>query len=89
MTTVSTATAAPERAGRPAASLYRAVWRWHFYAGLITLPFLILLAVTGGLYLFRAEIDGLIHRDVKRVEARMTGERPPSEIVAQAVKAFP
>jgi len=89
MTTVSTAAAAPERAGRPAASLYRAVWRWHFYAGLITLPFLILLAVTGGLYLFRAEIDGLIHRDVKRVEARMTGERPPSEIVAQAVKAFP
>lgn len=89
MTTVTTAAAAPERAGRPAASLYRAVWRWHFYAGLITLPFLILLAVTGGLYLFRAEIDGLIHRDVKRVEARMTGERPPSEIVAQAVKGFP
>jgi uncharacterized iron-regulated membrane protein len=89
MTTVSTAAAAPERAGRPAVSLYRAVWRWHFYAGLITLPFLILLAVTGGLYLFRAEIDGLIHRDVKRVEARTTGERPPGEIVAQAVKAFP
>nr|WP_047575512.1 PepSY domain-containing protein [Methylobacterium sp. ZNC0032] len=89
MTTVTTAAAASERAGQPAASLYRAVWRWHFYAGLITLPFLILLAVTGGLYLFRAEIDGLIHRDVKRVEARMTGERPPSEIVAQAVKAFP
>lgn len=89
MTIVSTAAVAPERAGRPAASLYRAVWRWHFYAGLITLPFLILLAVTGGLYLFRAEIDGLIHRDVKRVEARTTGERPPSEIVTQAVKAFP
>ncbi|WP_306225640.1 PepSY-associated TM helix domain-containing protein [Bosea beijingensis] len=89
MTTVSTAAAAPERTAGPAASLYRAVWRWHFYAGLITLPFLILLAVTGGLYLFRAEIDGLIHRDVKRVEARATAERPPGEIVAQAVKAFP
>lgn len=89
MTTVTTAAAAPERAGRPTASLYRAVWRWHFYAGLITLPFLILLAVTGGLYLFRAEIDGLIHRDVKRVEARTASERPPLEIVAQALKAFP
>lgn len=89
MITVSSATAAPERAGRQAASLYRAVWRWHFYAGLITLPFLILLAVTGGLYLFRAEIDGLIHRDVKHVEARQTPERPPSEIMAQAVKTFP
>ena len=88
MTTVSTAAAAPERADRRAASFYRAVWRWHFYAGLITLPFLILLAVTGGLYLFRAEIDGLIHRDLKQVEARATGERPPTEIVAQAVKTF-
>ncbi|MCX5514854.1 PepSY domain-containing protein [Kaistia algarum] len=28
--------------------LYRAVWRWHFYAGLYVLPFLIMLAVTGG-----------------------------------------
>ena len=88
MTTVSTAPAAPERADLRAASLYRAVWRWHFYAGLITLPFLILLAVTGGLYLFKAEIDGLIHRDVKRVEARVGAERPPSEIITQATKAF-
>ena len=78
MTPATTAAAAPERAGRPPASLYRAVWRWHFYAGLITLPFLILLAVTGGLYLFRAEIDGLIHRDVKRVEARMTSSGRPA-----------
>ncbi len=27
--------------------LYRAVWRWHFYAGLFVAPFLITLAVTG------------------------------------------
>ena len=27
---------------------YRAVWRWHFYAGLLVLPFLIILSVTGG-----------------------------------------
>ncbi|MGN7294781.1 PepSY-associated TM helix domain-containing protein [Rhizobium sp. SAFR-030] len=36
---------------------YRAIWRWHFYAGLIAVPFMILLAVTGSLYLFRDEID--------------------------------
>src|SRR6218665_3780021 len=89
MTIVSTATAAPERVGRPAASLYRAVWRWHFYAGLITLPFLVLLAVTGGLYLFRTELDAAIHRDVKRVEARTTAQRMPSEIVARALEALP
>lgn len=27
--------------------LYRAVWRWHFYAGLVVVPFLMMLAVTG------------------------------------------
>lgn len=37
--------------------LYRSFWRWHFYAGLIALPFLAWLAVTGGLYLFKPEIE--------------------------------
>ena len=41
-----------------APSLYRAVWRWHFYAGLLVLPFLIWLAVTGAAFLFQKEIDG-------------------------------
>lgn len=27
--------------------LYRAVWRWHFYSGLIVVPFLMMLATTG------------------------------------------
>jgi uncharacterized iron-regulated membrane protein len=30
-----------------ATRLYRAVWRWHFYAGLFAIPFLIMLAITG------------------------------------------
>lgn len=49
---------------------YRAVWRWHFYAGLLVLPFLMLMALTGGLYLFKTEIDGLIYRPLSHVEAR-------------------
>ena len=36
---------------------YRAVWRWHFYAGLFVLPVLMLMALTGGLYLFKPEIE--------------------------------
>jgi uncharacterized iron-regulated membrane protein len=40
------ATAAqPEAAAN--SRLYRAVWRWHFYAGLYVIPFLVMLAVTG------------------------------------------
>jgi uncharacterized iron-regulated membrane protein len=27
--------------------LYRTIWRWHFYAGLVVVPFMLVLAVTG------------------------------------------
>jgi uncharacterized iron-regulated membrane protein len=32
--------------------LYRAIWRWHFYAGLFVVPFLLTLAVSGLVILF-------------------------------------
>jgi uncharacterized iron-regulated membrane protein len=32
--------------------LYRAIWRWHFYAGLFVVPFLLILAVSGLAILF-------------------------------------
>ena len=72
-----------------ASDLYRAVWRWHFYAGLFVLPFLITLAVTGAAYLFRDEIDAIIHADIKRVEVAQTGTLSPEAIVASAVTAVP
>jgi uncharacterized iron-regulated membrane protein len=33
------------------------IWRWHFYAGLFVIPFVLILSVTGGLYLFKADFD--------------------------------
>lgn len=47
-------------------SLYRAIWRWHFFAGLLVIPFMLNLAVTGSLYLFKDEIDNTVfaHRNV-------------------------
>jgi uncharacterized iron-regulated membrane protein len=77
-------------AAAPSTDLYRAVWRWHFYAGLLVLPFLISLAVTGALYLFRDEIDALVHADLKQVAIRadMTPV-PPSAMVAAALAAHP
>ena len=41
------APAAPEPASAPANALYFAIWRWHFYAGLYVVPFLLMLAITG------------------------------------------
>ncbi len=68
---------------------YRAIWRWHFYAGLIAAPFMILLAVTGSLYLFRDEIDGTLfaHRNV--VAAQASAPLSPSELVSRAQAAVP
>ncbi|OBZ96814.1 PepSY-associated TM helix domain-containing protein [Pararhizobium polonicum] len=75
---------------RSPSDLYRAVWRWHFYAGLLVLPFLVTLAITGALYLFRDEIDGLVHADLKRVEITENGAKAtPSAMVAAALAAYP
>ena len=48
--------------------LYRTLWRWHFYAGLICIPFVIWLAVTGSVYLFRPQIEAWFDRDVAVLE---------------------
>lgn len=37
--------------------LYRAIWRWHFYAGLFVVPFILLLSLTGAIYLFKPQLD--------------------------------
>ena len=44
-------------AGPPASAAYRTFWRWHFYAGLFVLPFVLILSVTGSIYLFKPQID--------------------------------
>jgi len=82
--------AAPQ-AQAPAApsDLYRAVWRWHFYAGLLVLPFLVLLAVTGELYLFRDEIDRAWHADLKQVVAQERAMLPASRLIDAALAAHP
>jgi hypothetical protein len=33
------------------------VWRWHFYAGLLVVPLVILLALSGTLFLFKPQVE--------------------------------
>ena len=42
-------------------------WKWHVIAGLITLPFVLLLSVTGALYLLKQDYENLIYSDIKYV----------------------
>ena len=48
--------------------LYRIIWRWHFYAGMIIAPALIVVAATGALYIFKDELEGVLHPGVMYVE---------------------
>lgn len=90
MTDVTIGRAQDGTTARSASDLYRAVWRWHFYAGLLVLPFLISLAVTGALYLFRDELDAILHAELKTVAVR-EGQplAKPSVMVSAALAAYP
>jgi uncharacterized iron-regulated membrane protein len=68
----------PSRPKRPATSggWFRAVWRWHFFASFLVVPVLLMLAVTGLIYLFRFELEPLMHPDLMKVD-------PPAGAVAQ------
>jgi uncharacterized iron-regulated membrane protein len=41
---------------------YRTVWRWHFYAGLFCIPFVLWLATTGTIFLFKPQIERFLDR---------------------------
>lgn len=59
-----TADAAAEAAVRERTTWpgYRTVWRWHFYAGLFSIPFVLWLSITGSIYLFKPQIEGWLDR---------------------------
>jgi uncharacterized iron-regulated membrane protein len=47
--------------------LYARVWRWHFFAALIVIPFVLWQSVTGVLYLWNRELASLTHRELVHV----------------------
>jgi len=61
----------PERrtdSPRRAWPCYQALWRWHFYAGLLSIPFILWLSVTGSIYLFRPQIEAWLDRPYEHFE---------------------
>lgn len=87
MTDISLSAAQVARGDQTA--LYRAVWRWHFIAGLLVTPFVLLLAITGAIYLFKDEINDVLHRDLRIVPISQSAPLPPSAIVGAALAAQP
>lgn len=69
---------------RLAAQVYLAVWRWHFWAGLLVSPVLIALAVTGTLIVFQPQLEPLLDRDLYFIEDG-SGPQVPLQAFAEAV----
>lgn len=68
-------------------SLYRTLWRWHFYAGLMVMPLILILSVTGALYLFKPQVERWEERAFQNLGT--TGAVSPNRQVEAALAAFP
>jgi uncharacterized iron-regulated membrane protein len=71
-----------------AKQLYMAIWRWHFYAGIIFAPFILILSVTGAIYLFKPQLENWMYHDYYYIKAG-NHKISPSEQIAEVKKDFP
>jgi uncharacterized iron-regulated membrane protein len=68
-------------------ALYCTLWRWHFYAGLFVIPFVIVLALSGSVFLFKPQIDRWEERAFQGLPVAQATS--PREQVEAALAAFP
>lgn len=78
-------TAGGDRAG---GYLYGAVWRWHFYAGLCVLPFVLVLALSGLAMLVSGPIDRSLHAELLQVTPAGAPLAASAQVAAVA-EAYP
>jgi len=68
-------------------SLYRTLWRWHFYAGVFVLPMIVILSLTGAVFLFKPQIDRWEERAWRGLP--VAGAVTPDTQVAAALASYP
>jgi len=68
---------------------YRTLWRWHFYAALFVMPFLVVLAITGTLYCFQPQIEPLLYPHRLTVTPAATPRLAEDDLFARAMAAVP
>lgn len=65
-----------------------AAWRWHFYAGLFVIPFMIMLSITGIFMLYKAEIEAWQYPDQTYVTVQAE-ERTAGELLTSVKSQYP
>jgi uncharacterized iron-regulated membrane protein len=65
--------------------LYARLWRWHFFAAFIVIPFVLWQSATGTLYLWSERLMDGMHPELRFVEA-CAQRQPPSEQIGAALR---
>jgi len=68
-------------------TLYRTLWRWHFYAGLLVVPLVMILSLSGAAYLFKPQVDRWEERAFRSLPAEIAVS--PARQRDAALAAFP
>ncbi|QHE92513.1 PepSY domain-containing protein [Pandoraea fibrosis] len=71
------------------AGQYRTLWRWHFYAGLFVMPWLMVLAITGTLYVFQPQIEPWLYHDRMVVAASTSPRLSDQALMERAAASLP
>ncbi|WAL84053.1 PepSY domain-containing protein [Pandoraea sp. XJJ-1] len=71
------------------AGRYRTLWRWHFYAGLFVMPWLMVLAVTGTIYVFQPQIEPWLYHDRMVVAASQAPRLTEQTLMKRAAASLP
>ncbi|EGR0729174.1 PepSY domain-containing protein, partial [Vibrio cholerae] len=85
---MSTVTTPQPTAAARRKTLYFLTWRWHFYAGLFVVPFMLMLALTGLVMLFDDEIEQARYAELLNVTPQAQ-VMPVSQQLAAVQKAYP
>ena len=65
-------------------TLQHRVWRWHFFAGLMVIPFAVILAVTGSIYLFKPQFEAAVEARINAQAAPLAGDTLPADALIEA-----
>lgn len=68
--------------------VYNTIWRWHFYAGLFCIPFVLVLAITGGVYLFKPQVTAALDAPFAKLNITGVPQMAAAQVNA-ALRAVP
>ncbi|WP_374338051.1 PepSY-associated TM helix domain-containing protein [Leeia sp.] len=74
---------------RKTPTFYTVAWRWHFFAGLFVVPFMLMLACTGIIYLFKPQLDQWMYGELLNVPASSQPMHPADHLAGVVQQRYP